>query len=165
MSLWNEAKFILTCTRKHTHIHILHEFASILFLRQFFLAFSRCIITFSSKFLFPPKVTHQGICISIHQQICSTKAQSKFQDHRRIRVMKSCRGSEMKGADEAACKGDIRGCFYSVCSLMRSKRQRETRREHCQAYFSSSNTQNRPYRAFTHPFELQKAQFFILLKR
>lgn len=76
----------------------------------------------------PLKVIHQGTCISIHRQICSTKAQSEFPDHGRITVRKGCRGSKMKGAEEAACKGDIRGCFYSLRRLMRRERQREKER-------------------------------------
>lgn len=159
------SKFIITWTCNHTHTQPttwIHK-------QPIFKVIFPCVLQVDNHLLkqisfFTPKVTHQGICISIHRQICSTKAQSKFQDHRRIRVMKTCRGSEMKGADETACKGDIR--LFLPCMQTNEERKTKREREHCQAYFSSSNTQNRPYRAFTPPpHVLQKAQFFILLKR
>ncbi len=130
------SKFIITWTCNHTHTQPttwIHK-------QPIFKVIFPCVLQVDNHLLkqisfFTPKVTHQGICISIHRQICSTKAQSKFQDHRRIRVMKTCRGSEMKGADETACKGDIRGCFYPVCRLMRSERQRERERALSSIYF------------------------------
>ncbi len=158
MKLWNSfsPEHAITHTHTHTHTHTTWIHAQPIFKVIF-----SCVLQVDNHLLklisfFIPKVTHQGICISIHWQICSTKAQSKFQDHRRIRVMKTCRGSEMKGADETACKGDIRGCFYPVCRLMRREKQRERERERALSsiFFlfkhseppiqSFSNTQNRP---------------------